>query len=119
QRQRHRASMRRLRDAIVLYGAFTVSAAFVACGTDVLPPIPGGPVTDEAGLDPEPQGVGPAGRGATDASIETAAVDASTSDGADAAPATPVFVTLAERCKLINGRNLDDQSANQPVFHAN
>jgi hypothetical protein len=102
----------------IMHAVFVVTATFVACGSDSLPAIPSPPPagTDlDAGAAPpaDPGAVGDGGTG------KESGNDGSAADASDAASAGPAFVSLAERCKLINDRNLDDQSANQPAFHAN
>jgi hypothetical protein len=100
----------RARGAWAMPAAFAVTSALSACGSD------GAPITDP----------GPADAASVDASeaaasaAPRAAPEGGAPDASDAGPRpSPVFVSLAERCKLISNRNLDDPSANQPEFHAN
>ncbi len=94
--------------------AFAITSALVACGSQY-----------GAGI-PDPALDGDASSGAADGPAlgmplspgdAVGAHDAP--DASDAAGAAPTFVSLTERCKLINDKNLDDQSANQPAYHAN
>ena len=93
-----------------------IAVGFVACGEAPLADIPSSTAGDgDQGTDAAASQVARDCSGPGDPMKDAAASDASDA----AAIATPVFVSLAERCKLINARNLDDQSANLPGFRAN
>jgi hypothetical protein len=94
----------------IAYSMFALTSVFVACGAESFKAtpddVPGG-VSGTASAEPAPGSPPPGG-------------DAAAPDSSDAAARpTPAFVSLAERCKLINNRNLDDQSGNLPAFRAN
>lgn len=96
---------------------------FVACsGASSLSVIPDtAPLGTDPNADPSADGAASADAGSNVAPEgDSDGNGSATTDASEAGPPpTPVFVSLAERCKLINNANLDNPSANQPVTHAN
>ena len=95
-----------------------VTSVFVACSASfqaaIPDPPPGGDDADADAGAGTANGTQPGARGPVDAAAEAGAT---ATDAASSS--TPSFVSLAERCKLINDRNIDDPSANLPTTRAN
>jgi hypothetical protein len=96
-----------------------VTGVFVACGTSFEARIPDAPPgSGDSDADPAAAADGANGMEGSPGALDAAADGSPTTTDAAALP-TPSFVSLAERCKLINDRNLDDPSANLPTTRAN